>query len=130
MVTLAEVAEAWKQLGFGNTIRGNNPKNNMEYFLSCTDKFNINYHIHLLTYDNGKAKLKSPPEDNVDLMTNIFNETDALEVATILFYKAGYHTNNYCKKNEVFNNDYKIKYLKYKNKYLELKNILKKNNQN
>ena len=43
---------------------------------------------------------------------------------------SGYHTNNYCKKNEVFNNDYKIKYLRYKNKYLELKNILKKNNQN
>lgn len=127
MVNLEEVAQAWKELGFGNVTRGNTFKNNMEYFLSCTNEFNRYYHIHLLTYDNGKAKLKSL-HNHTDLMVNINNETDPIHVAVKLFHDAGYHENNFCKKNKVFHDDYKIKYLKYKKKYLELKNILNKNN--
>jgi len=115
MVTLGEVAQAWINLGYGNATQGNTPKNNMEYFLSCTSKFNRQYHIHLLTYENGKAKLKPSESDNV-LMENIYLETNADDVATRLYRLAGYNTNIYCPKN------FELKYLKYKKKYLDLKN--------
>ena len=77
MVRLKEVADTWVYLKFGNTMPGNTKKNYMEYFLTCTDNFNPHYHIHLLTYDNGKAKL-TKDFTHRDLMQNIFDETDAI----------------------------------------------------
>ncbi len=135
MVTLAEVASAWSSLNYGHVKRGNNYWDDMQYFLSCTKKFNHRYHIHLLTFDNGKAKLRSN-ETHTDLMDNIFNEPNAVDVAIQLYNRAGYQNNKFCNKSlgnkylkyKILSKQnpsnqeyyYKLKYYKYKLKYLDL----------
>ena len=123
MVQLSEVADMWVTLGLGHSKQGNLPHNSMEYFLSCTKTFNPQYHIHLLTFENGKAKLKSAGGKHTVLMENINSEIDPVTVALKLYVNAGYNTNSYCDKTPYF-----FKYLKYKKKYLQLRKKIQENN--